>query len=251
MPAIRRLLILGGTAEAAALARRAVDSFPGTLDVVTSLAGRLKQHGELPGTVRVGGFGGIDGLATYLRQAPVDWLIDATHPFAENISSNAYAACLRVEVPRLMLVRPPWPPPPGTKWLEMENMAAAAAIMPKVARRAFLTVGAGGLKAFHDVAGVWFLVRLVEPPEDPLPLAQHEVVVARPPFTLEGERALLEEHDIDTLVARQSGGAATVAKLTAARELGLKVVLIARPPPEPGQSVETVEEALGWLESQL
>ena len=251
MPEIKRVLILGGTAEAAALARRAVDTFGATVDVMTSLAGRLKQHRELPGSVRIGGFGGIEGLAAYLREAPVHWLIDATHPFAENISANAYAACLRAEVPRLMLVRPPWPPPPGIKWLEMEDMAAAAAILPRVARRAFLTVGAGGMKAFSEVEGVWFLVRMVEPPEVAPPLAAHQVVVAAPPFTVEGERALLEEHRIDTLVTRQSGGAATEAKLTAARDLGIKVVFIARPPTEPGESVETVEGALDWLQSQL
>ncbi len=251
MPAIKRLLILGGTAEAAELAHRAVDAFAGRVEVISSLAGRLGTRRPLPGTVRVGGFGGVDGLAAYLRENAVDWVVDATHPFAETISANAYAACLRCDVQRLLVVRPPWRLPPGTKWIEVENLARAAEILPRLARRAFLTVGAGGMTAFSGVTGVWFLVRLVEPPDDALPFDEYEVVVGRPPFTVDGERALLEEHRIDTLVARQSGGGATAAKLMAARETGVKVVLIARPPPEPGLAVDGVEEAMAWLNNQV
>ena len=245
------LLILGGTAEAAELAGRVVRDLAQRVAVTTSLAGRLVPSRDIPGNVRTGGFGGTRGLAAFLREAAVDCVIDATHPFAETISAKAFAACLLAEVPRLMLVRPPWRPPPGTKWVDADDMAGAAEILPRLARRAFLTVGRGGVAAFSEVSDVWFLVRLIEEPAEPLPLPDHALVVARPPFTVEGERALLEEHRIDTLVTRQSGGAATAAKVVAAREADIKVVLVARPPLEPGPVVETVEEALAWLEAQV
>ena len=247
----KHLLILGGTAEAAELAGRVVRDLAHRVAVTTSLAGRLAPNRDIPGNMRIGGFGGTRGLARYLREAAVDCVIDATHPFAEVISANAYAACLLAEVPRLMLVRPPWRPPPGTRWVEADDMRGAAEILPRLARRAFLTVGRGGIAAFSEVSGVWFLVRLIEEPADPLPLQDHALVIARPPFTVEGECALFEEHRIDTLVTRQSGGAATAAKVVAARETGAKVVFVARPPLEPGPVVETVEEALAWLEAQV
>jgi precorrin-6A/cobalt-precorrin-6A reductase len=173
-------------------------------------------------------------------------VVDATHPFAAVISANAEAACRAFGTPRLMLIRPPWQPEPGDRWREVADTAEAAATIAAIARRAFLTTGPGELDAFAGIAHVWFLVRLFMQPAAPLALINHETVVARPPFTVAGERALLQAHGIDTLVTKQSGGP-TEAKLGAAREVGCQVVVIRRPPPPPGRSVETVAEALEWV----
>jgi precorrin-6A/cobalt-precorrin-6A reductase len=241
-----RLLILGGTTEAAQLARRAVETFGDRLEVTTSLAGRLDPPRGLAGRVRSGGFGGVAGMVAALREQRFDLVVDATHPFAAVISANAAEACTAANVPRLMLIRPPWQPEPGDRWLEVDSLAAAAEGLPGIARRAFLTVGSGGIDAFRTVAGVRFLVRLFEPPARSLPLADYDVVVDRPPFTVEGERALFAEHRIDTLVCKQSGGP-TDAKLAAARVAGARVVMVRRPAPPPGEQVESVEAALAWI----
>ncbi len=246
MPERRRLLILGGTAEAAGLARRAPDALGPGVEVITSLAGRIKRHTELPGTVRVGGFGGSEGLAEYLRGESIDWVVDATHPFAEEISAHALAACLREEVPRLMLVRPPWTPPAGGRWVEVDDMEAAAQTVARLGRRVFLTIGRRGIEAFSGLDDYWFLVRLIEAPEEPLPLAQYRVLTGRPPHALEDERRILSRHRIDCLVAKNSGGA-TEAKIIAAHEAAIPTVLVRRPFQQPGEAVETVDEALRWL----
>ncbi len=246
----KRLLILGGTAEAAELARLADAALTGRAEVVSSLAGRTEPPPELAGRVRVGPFGGVAGLVAYLEEAGIDWLIDASHPFADTISAHAHAAALAAGVPRLMLVRPPWRMPPGLRWVEVDDMATAAEVLPRFSRRALLSVGAGGVGAFSEVEGVWLLVRLLAPPEDSLALADYEVVVGRPPFAVEDERALFAEHRIDTIVSRHSGGASGEAKIIAAREAGVRVLLIARPPPEPGEAVATAEQALAWVEGQ-
>jgi precorrin-6A/cobalt-precorrin-6A reductase len=245
-----RLLILGGTAEAADLARAASAAFGEAVEVITSLAGRLTPSQVVPGRLRVGGFGGLAGLAAYLMDERIDAVVDATHPFAQTISQNAVVACDRAGVPRLRLERPSWRPGPGDRWLEVDDVREAAARLPQVAGRAFVTTGSGSLEAFGGLATVWLLVRLFEPPKQPLPLAGHEVVVARPPFTVGGERSLLRRHRIDTLVTKQSGGA-TEAKLTAAREAGIPVLMIRRPPPPPGDLVDGVADALVWLQGRV
>ena len=241
------LLILGGTAEAAALAGAAGNRFGEALVVTTSLAGRTRRPGPIPGRVRSGGFGGPRGLAAYLGQHRIDRLVDATHPFAAAISRAARLACDTARVPRLTLLRPPWQRHPDDRWFEVDTMAEAAAIVGRIARRAWLTVGAGEIAAFEALSGVDFLVRLVEPPSSPLPLRRCEVIVGRGPFSLAGERHRLERHAIDVLVCKASGGAATEAKLVAARELGLPVVMLRRPSPEPGTAVDTIAAALDWL----
>jgi precorrin-6A/cobalt-precorrin-6A reductase len=241
------LLILGGTGEAAALARAALARFGDALRVTTSLAGRTQRPGPLPGRVRVGGFGGAGGLARYLVEHGVDRLIDATHPFADRISAQARLACEEARVPRLLLLRPPWRRQPLDQWIEVDSMTAAAEIVGRVGRRAFLTVGAGEVACFAAAPRVRFLVRLVDPPSRPLPLRFYQVVVGRGPFTLAEERHRLERHAIDVLVCKASGGAATEAKIIAARELGVPVVMLGRPPPEAGDAVESVEAALDWL----
>jgi precorrin-6A/cobalt-precorrin-6A reductase len=246
----RHLLILGGTGEAARLARGAVARFGEGLAVTTALAGRTRHPGPLAGQVRIGGFGGSAGLALYLVEHQVDRLIDATHPFAATISRAARIAAERTGVQRLVLRRPPWRRDPLDRWIEVDSIDAAAGLVDRVGRRAWLTVGAGAAAAFAAVDGVRFVVRLIDPPQESLPLRCVEVVLGRGPFSLAEERHLLQRYAIDVLVCKASGGAATEAKLIAARELGLPVVMVRRPPPEPGLAVETVEAALDWLAGQ-
>jgi precorrin-6A/cobalt-precorrin-6A reductase len=247
----KRLLILGGTGEAAALARAALARFGESLAVTTALAGRTERPGPIPGAVRIGGFGGPAGLAAYLGEHGIDRLIDATHPFAAAISRSARLAGERTGVPRLLLLRPQWRRHPLDRWIEVDDMAAAAAVVGRIGRRAWLTVGPGEVAAFAGATGVRFLVRLVDPPRRPLPLRFCEVIVGRGPFTLAEERHRIERHAIDVLVCKASGGAATEAKLVAARELGLPVVMVRRPPAEPGEAVESVAAALDWLAAPL
>jgi precorrin-6A/cobalt-precorrin-6A reductase len=253
--AARRLLILGGTGEAAELAAVALARFGAGLDVVTSLAGRIPRPGPVAGRVRVGGFGGAEGLARYLRDEGIDLVVDATHPFAAGISAHARTACGAARVPRLTVTRPAWPRTPQDRWIEVPDMAAAAKAVGRAGRRAFLTVGAGEIAAFAGISGVWLLVRLMAEPREALPLGRrgrdYELIVGRGPFTLEGERRLLAAHRIDVLVSKASGGAATEAKIVAARQAGLPVILVRRPPPEPGERAETIPAALDWLARAL
>ena len=242
-----RLLILGGTGEAAALARAAFARFGDAVQITTSLAGRTERPLPLPGLVRVGGFGGPAGLAAYLLEHRTDRLIDATHPFAARISLEARLACEQANIPRLMLLRPPWRRHPLDRWIEVNDMEAAAALVGRVGRRAWLTIGASEISGFCAVAEVRFLVRLVDPPRQPLPLASYEVIVGRGPFTLAEERRWFERYAIDVLICKASGGTATEAKLVAARELGVPVIILRRPPTEPGDAVETIAAAVNWI----
>jgi precorrin-6A/cobalt-precorrin-6A reductase len=241
------LLILGGTGEAAGLAKAALARFGDSMSVTTALAGRTRHPGPIAGEVRIGGFGGPDGLAGYLLEHAVDRLIDATHPFAAGISRTARLAANRTGVPRLVLLRPPWRRHPLDRWIEVDSIEAAALLVGRIGKRAWLTVGAGSLAPFAAVTGVRFIVRLIDQPSEGLPLLSHEVVLGRGPFGLAGERHMLQRHAIDVLVCKASGGAATEAKLLAARELGLPVIMVRRPPREPGPAVDTIDAALDWL----
>ena len=243
----QKLLILGGTGEAAALARAAIIRFGDALSMTTALAGRTSRPGPIPGQVRIGGFGGTAGHAAYLTENGIERVIDATHPFAAEISAHARRACGRAGVPRLMLLRPAWRRHALDRWIEVETLDAAATLVGRIGRRAWLTVGAQSIAAFAPVTTVRFLVRLVEPPVRPLPLRFHEIVLGKGPFSLAEERHILQRHGIEVLVCKASGGTATEAKLAAARELSLPVIMVRRPAVEPGQSVETVEAALDWL----
>ncbi|CAL9636269.1 cobalt-precorrin-6A reductase [Streptomyces sp. enrichment culture] len=239
------VLILGGTAEARALAG-VLSARPG-VRVTTSLAGRVARPGALDGDVRVGGFGGAEGLAGWLLREKVTALVDATHPFAESITANAARAAALTGVPAVVLRRPGWRPGLGDRWHPVPSLDAAADLLPRVGRRVFLTTGRLGLAAFAHLAALHFVVRSVDPPEPPLPPDTH-VLLARGPFTVPGETALLREHRVDVLVTKDSGGAATAAKLTAARDLGLPVVVVGRPPlPEGVTAVPDVEGVLERL----
>lgn len=246
-----RLLILGGTGDARALAEVASARFGKGLEIVVSLAGRTREPALPRGQVRIGGFGGSAGLARYLTENDVRLVVDATHPFAATISANAVEACALAGVPRLVLLRPPWELPPGGRWEEVDDLAEAAAAVRRRSRRCFLTTGASGLDAFAGIDGVYFLVRLLEAPAAPLQLGDHEVVISRPPFSLGSEKALMVEKRIDTLVTKLAGGEATRAKIAAAIELDVPIVVVRRPPPPPGARVETVGAALDWIVGQL
>ncbi|WP_214401478.1 cobalt-precorrin-6A reductase [Pseudonocardia lacus] len=235
-----RVLVLGGTTEGRLLAGALVDDH----DVTVSLAGRVRSPLPLPGTVRVGGFGGVDGLAAWLREHRTGAVVDATHPFAATMTVHAAAACARVGVPLLRLQRPGWTPVPGDDWRPVPDLPAAAETAAALGERIFLSTGRTELAVFAPVDR-WFLVRSVDPPEPPVP-ARMRVLLDRGPFTVDGERALLREHAVDVLVTKDSGGPA--AKLTAARELGVPVVMVARPPLPAGvAAVATVDAALAWV----
>lgn len=225
--------------------------FGARLSLVSSLAGSTRAPLLPAGAVRVGGFGGAEGLAAWLKDERVNLLVDATHPFATRISESAASAAARAGIPRLVLLRSPWHRRPGDHWIETPTVDAAAAALPAAARRVFLTVGARACALFAGREDLWFLVRLVDEPARPLPLARYRLICARGPFAEADERALLVEHGIDCLVTRASGGAATAAKLAAARALSLPVVMIRRPPPPPGARVSSVAAAVEWIEDRL
>ncbi|HEX2478303.1 MAG TPA: cobalt-precorrin-6A reductase [Geminicoccaceae bacterium] len=242
-----KLLILGGTAEAVALAG-ACASRPG-LAVISSLAGRTQHPNLPPGDVRIGGFGGAAGLARFLLERGIDRVLDATHPFAAQISAHAEHACREAGVPRVRLLRPPWVSVAGDRWTEVASIAEAAQRLPELGRRVFLTLGNRELDAFAQL-DIWFLVRTIET-AGVLPLPQGQWLTGRGPFAVEDELSLLRTHAIDVLVTKASGGGATYAKLVAARRAGLPVLMVRRPPPPPGPVVGSVAAALAWLDGSI
>ncbi|MGW8742552.1 cobalt-precorrin-6A reductase [Streptomyces sp. NPDC055794] len=241
------VLILGGTTEARRLAELlAAGHLPG-LRVTNSLAGRVAAPRTPPGEVRIGGFGGAEGLAVWLGEHTVDLLVDATHPFAGTISFNAARAAATAGIPLLALRRPGWAPVAGDDWHEAGSLTEAAALLPALGARVFLTTGRTGLAAFAGLRDLWFLVRSVDAPGVPRP-PRTEVLLDRGPFTLDGERELLRRHRIDVLVTKDSGGEATAPKLAAAREAGAPVVVVRRPPvPEGVPVVSGPGEAARWV----
>jgi precorrin-6A/cobalt-precorrin-6A reductase len=239
-----RLLLLGGTAEARELAARLAGE-PG-LSVVSSLAGRVRDPLLPAGEVRVGGFGGVKGLAGWLQNERVGLVVDATHPYAATMQDNAAAACGRLGLPRLRLARPGWREQDGDRWWWVGSLDEAAAGLPSLGTRVFLTTGRQGLASFAGLERLWFLIRCVDPPSGPLP-SRREVLLARGPYDRERERALMERFAVEVLVTKDSGGSLTAGKLEAARDLGLPVVVVRRPPAPPGPSVATVDAAAGWV----
>jgi precorrin-6A/cobalt-precorrin-6A reductase len=240
-----KVLVLAGTTEATALA--AVLHERGD-EVVSSLAGVTAAPASRPGVVRVGGFGGVDGLAAFLRAEQVDAVVDATHPFAAVMPFHVAAAAGDAGIPHVRLLRPPWAAQAGDRWVDVPGMdSAARALVTGGAQRVFLATGRQQVDAFRPCTQQWFLVRSIEPVRRPL--ARSVEIRDRGPFTADGERRLFTEHHIDTLVAKNAGGTATAAKLDVARELGVTVVMVARPPQPPGvEVVATVESALAWLD---
>jgi precorrin-6A/cobalt-precorrin-6A reductase len=240
---LTRILILGGTREAVDLAER-LHGCHG-LQVTSSLAGRTHAPHMPPGEVRVGGFGGVAGLSDYLRREGIGLMVDATHPFAERMHGNAVQASRGTGVPLLRLERSAWQRQAGDRWIMAPSVEVAARIAPDHGRRAFLTTGVKELAAFRDVASVWFLVRLVEPPAEPLPLRQHELILGRGPFGAADEEALMHRHRIDLLISKESGGEATYGKIAAARTLNLPVIMISRPATPAGVRVAaSIDDAI-------
>ena len=239
--AARPVLILGGTAEARALAAALVGD---GVRVVSSLAGRVRDPALPVGEVRVGGFGGVDGLAAWIADHAVTAVVDATHPFASTMTVHAVAACAATDVPLVVLRRLGWPPEPG--WVWADSIEDAAVLLTSLGERVFLTTGRTSLAAFAEL-DLEFLVRCVDPPAGPLP-RRATVLLDRGPFTVVGERALLREHRIDVLVTKDSGGPLTSAKLEAAREEGVRVLVVRRPPlPDGVDAVATVDAAVARL----
>ena len=246
---LRRLLILGGTSEAAVLARRLAGS--PDIDATLSLAGRTRAPAAQPLPTRAGGFGGVEGLRRWLRDHSVDCVVDATHPFAARMSANAAAACAAEGVRRARFTRPPWRAEDGECWIEVTDGAAAVRALGDAPRRVFAPMGRMSLAPFAAAPWHFYLVRSVDPPGDLAFLPSHRAVVARPPFSREDERALLRDARIDVVVTKNSGGEATRAKLDAARDLGLPVIMIARPPEPPGPVFHHLEETSGIHERGL
>jgi precorrin-6A/cobalt-precorrin-6A reductase len=244
-----RILILGGTREAAELAERLVQAHAGRLDVVTSLAGRTARPRAVAGTTRIGGFGGADGLADYIAGERIAAVIDATHPFAAAISTNAAAAAERMETPRLLLLRSAWQPIAGDQWIDVADLSEAAAAVAARSEfeRVFLAVGSGGLDAFRGLEGHFFLIRAAQPVTTALPGTESIVVVDRGPFTEDADVMLMRRHRIGAVVSKNAGGAASYAKIAAARTLGLPVIMVRRPPKPAGETVASVDEALDWI----
>ncbi len=243
-----RVLILGGTAEASRLA----DALAGDPrhDATLSLAGVTRNPLLPPIAVRIGGFGGADGLARWLCAEGVEALVDATHPFAQAISRNAILAAAQAEVPLLRVARPEWRPVAGDRWTTVPTMRAAALGLGPERRRVLLTIGTKEVGAFRDHAQHDYLLRSVDPPPPELLPSGCRVLAMRGPFTLEGELSLLRRHRTEVIVSKNSGGAATAAKLEAARRLGLEVILVARPAGAdagPVPSVADWPDALAWL----
>jgi precorrin-6A/cobalt-precorrin-6A reductase len=244
-----KLLILGGTSEATALGRALADD--PRFAAVISLAGRTRQPAPQPLPSRHGGFGGAAGLARYLADERIDLLVDATHPFAQQISRNALTAATAAGTRLLVVRRPEWRAVAGDRWVVVADMAAAARMLGEAARRVLLTVGQLELAPFAAAPWHRYVVRSVDPPPAETLPPNAAVITARGPFNQAAERRLLLEHAIEILVTKNSGGNATEAKLHAARELGLPVVMVARPPAPTAETVSTVAEALGRLHAAL
>ncbi|HEU0072238.1 MAG TPA: cobalt-precorrin-6A reductase [Alphaproteobacteria bacterium] len=246
------LLILGGTAEAQALAGAAAERFGARLRIVTSFAG-LTQRPRVPaGEIRRGGFGGAEGLSAYLQSEDVRFVIDALHPFAAVMARHAVEACVAAGVPRLALRRAPWIVQPGDHWIEVADAEhAARALIEQRVRRVFFASGIKDVAAFAGLPDIWFLVRLAEPREETLPLERYGLIYARGPFDAAQDEALLKRHAIEAVICKNAGGAASYAKIAAARALGLPVVMIAAPKPPPGECALDVATALCWLDRHL
>jgi precorrin-6A/cobalt-precorrin-6A reductase len=241
--AMTRALILGGTSDANLLAAEIARA---GLDAVYSYGGRTRAPAEQPLPTRIGGFGGAEGLADYFRQERITHVIDATHPFAVEMSRNAVAACAETETPLIALERAPWVRTPGDNWIEVADIAAAAAALPATASRVFLAIGRQHIMPFGEKPQHAYTLRFVDPPEGALPF-KADIIVSRGPFTLDGELEMMRTRGIAWIVARNSGGDGARAKIDAARALGLPVIMISRPQLPERLRAESVADVMAWL----
>lgn len=238
-----RALILGGTADASLLAAEIARA---GVDAVYSYGGRTRAPADQPLPTRIGGFGGVSGLADYIRREAITHVIDATHPFAAEMSRNAVAACAEAGTPLIALERAPWTRATGDHWIETRDVNAAAAALPEAPANVFLAIGRQHIAPFASRPQHVYTLRFVDPPEAPLPFAA-DVIVSRGPFTLEGELVMMRTRGIAWIVARNSGGEGARAKIDAARMLGLPVIMISRPQLPERLRAESVTEVMQWL----
>ncbi|MBM3611373.1 MAG: cobalt-precorrin-6A reductase [Alphaproteobacteria bacterium] len=238
------LLILAGTTEATALARALAEhGIAGTV----SFAGRVERPLRQPLPQRIGGFAGAEGLAAFLQAEGITHVVDATHPFAAQMSRNAVAACTATGTPLIALTRPPWAPVAGDRWTHVPDIAGAVAALERPALRVMLAVGRMHLPDFAPNPQHHYLLRLVDPPAGPLPFPQAEVIVDRGPFDTAADRALMERHGTGLVVSKNAGGTGAYAKIAAARALGLPVVMIDRPSLPARAEAQEVAEVLDWI----
>ena len=240
-----RLLVLGGTTEASTLARLLAGD--ARFDATLSLAGRTAQPRTQPIATRIGGFGGADGLAQWLMSEKIEAVIDATHPYAAQISTNAVTACRATSVPLVSIVRPPWQPEPGDRWQIVRDASEAAHALGVPPRRVFLSLGRQELHQFAAAPQHRYIARLIDAPQQAQLPPDLRLIQSRGPFDLSAERALLTDEKIDVIVSKNAGGSATYPKIEAARALGLPVVMIARPDKPAGHVVNSPEAALVHL----
>lgn len=236
-----RVLLLGGTGEARALAK----ALHPHIDIISSLAGRVPDPALPVGAVRIGGFGGVDGLRHWLHDERIDAVVDATHPFAATMTAHAAEVCAELHIPHLILARPPWDP--GAAIVVVSDTEAAETVGQQSYSRVFLTTGRSGTRAFAG-SDAWFLIRAVTEPDSSSLPRRHQLLLSRGPYRYDDELTLLREHHIDALVTKNSGGEMTRAKLDAAAALNVSVVMVARPPlPADAITVATVREAAEWV----
>jgi len=246
-----KVLILGGTGEARKLAEQAIDTFGSSVEIISSQAGVTLQPEPVPGRLVTGGFGGIGGLEDFIQTEQISIVVDATHAFASTISENAYIACMSTKAKRISLVRPEWELPEGANITSVADMREAADVLRISARRVFVTTGRRGLEAFKELGDTWFLVRMIEALEEPLPLDHYQLITGRPPFALADEERIISDHQIGALLTKQSGGVATSGKITAAVNAELPIIMIRRPAPVPGDWTHSIEDCLDWIRSRL
>lgn len=238
-----RALILGGIADASQLAAEIARA---RIDAVYSYGGRTRAPADQPLPTRIGGFGGVNGLADYIRREDITHVIDATHPFAAEMSRNAVEACAQTGTPLIALERSPWTRARGDNWIETADVDAAVAALPELPTKVFLAIGRQHIAPFATKPQHGYTLRFVDPPEAPLPFVA-DVIVSRGPFTLEGELEMMRTRGIAWIVARNSGGDGARAKIDAARMLDLPVIMISRPALPERRRVESVTEVMHWL----
>jgi len=240
-----RLLILAGTSEASALARRLADE--PDVEAVLSLAGATANPAPAPIARRIGGFGGPEGLQAYLRDENIDAVVDATHPFAARMSANALSACRASGVPLVVFTRPPWTRREGDRWTEVATMDEAVEALGPKRKIVFLTQGRLELAAFTRAPQHRYIVRVIDPPAEAAALPDRRMVLTRGPFALEDELALMGREKVEILVTKNSGGAATYPKIEAARMLGIEVVILRRPKPPEANTLTAIDDVMAWI----
>ncbi|WP_135080405.1 cobalt-precorrin-6A reductase [Terasakiella sp. SH-1] len=244
----KKLLILGGTGDGAAFARRAHAHYGDRVEIIISYSGITGHQPDLPCAVRVGGFGGMGGLIDYIKAESITHMVDATHPYAEKISHHAYGAAFETETPLAVLWREEWRADLKDRWLDVDDMDAAVRAVEQFGRKTLITTGIKDVSAFAELdEDISLVVRLVNEPKEDLALNNYEMVISRPPYDVEKERQLIRDYHIQVMVSKNSGGAATYAKIEAARAEGIGVIMIKRPPLEPLDYISEPDEMLEWL----